>query len=52
MKPHKIISPKLTVADATDQARKVALTDKKGSGGLIALDAKGNFRFAFNTEGM
>ena len=52
MKPHKIMPPKLTIADATDQARKVALTNKKGSGSLIALDANGNFHFAWNTEGM
>ena len=52
MNPFKIIFSILTVADAINQARKAALTDKKGSGGLIALDANGNFRFAFNTEGM
>jgi L-asparaginase / beta-aspartyl-peptidase len=43
---------KLPLSDAVDQTIKEALDDKHGDGGLIALDAKGNFRFGFNTEGM
>ncbi|MBV5267057.1 MAG: isoaspartyl peptidase/L-asparaginase, partial [Burkholderiaceae bacterium] len=35
-----------------DQTIQTELTLKKGRGGLIALDAKGNIKFGFNTEGM
>jgi beta-aspartyl-peptidase (threonine type) len=43
---------KLPLAEAVDQTIKEQLIDKHGDGGLIALDAKGNFKFGFNTEGM
>jgi beta-aspartyl-peptidase (threonine type) len=43
---------KLPLAEAIDQTIKEQLIDKHGDGGLIALDAKGNFKFGFNTEGM
>jgi beta-aspartyl-peptidase (threonine type) len=43
---------KLPLADATEQTIKTALDAKQGQGGLIALDAKGNIKFGFNTEGM
>jgi beta-aspartyl-peptidase (threonine type) len=43
---------KLTVGEAVDQTLKSALDDKHGDGGVIALDAKGNFKFGFNTAGM
>ncbi len=43
---------KLSVSDAVDQTIQTELTDKNGRGGLIALDAKGNIKFGFNTEGM
>ena len=43
---------KASVSDAVDQTIQTELTDKKGRGGLIALDAKGNIKFGFNTEGM
>jgi beta-aspartyl-peptidase (threonine type) len=43
---------KLPLSDAVDQTIREALVDRHGDGGLIALDAKGNFRFGFNTEGM
>jgi len=43
---------KLSVSEAVDQTIKSALDDKHGRGGVIALDAKGNFKFGFNTEGM
>lgn len=43
---------KLPVGEAVEQALKSALDDKHGDGGVIALDAKGNFKFAFNTGGM
>ena len=42
----------LSVSDAVDQTIQTELTDKNGRGGLIALDAKGNIKFGFNTEGM
>jgi beta-aspartyl-peptidase (threonine type) len=43
---------KLPLGDAVEQTGKAALDDKHGDGGIIALDAKGNFKFWFNTEGM
>jgi L-asparaginase / beta-aspartyl-peptidase len=43
---------KLSVSEAVDQTIKSALDEKQGRGGVIALDAKGNFKFGFNTEGM
>ena len=43
---------KLPVSDAVDQTLKSALDDKHGDGGVIALDAQGNFKFGFNTAGM
>lgn len=43
---------KLPLAAAVDQTLKAALDDKRGEGGVIALDAQGNIRFGFNTEGM
>jgi len=42
----------LSVSEAVDQTIKSALDAKDGRGGVIALDAKGNFKFGFNTEGM
>lgn len=43
---------KLSLSDAVDQSIKSALDEKRGEGGVIALDAKGNIKFGFNTEGM
>jgi beta-aspartyl-peptidase (threonine type) len=43
---------KLPLSEAVDQTIKGALDDKHGDGGLIALDAKGNVKFGFNTSGM
>jgi beta-aspartyl-peptidase (threonine type) len=43
---------KLSLAEAVDQTIQAALENKKGRGGVIALDAKGNIKFGFNTEGM
>jgi beta-aspartyl-peptidase (threonine type) len=43
---------KLPLSDAVEQTAKAALDDKHGDGGLIALDAGGNFIFWFNTSGM
>lgn len=43
---------KLPLSEAVKQTTKAALDDKHGDGGLIALDAKGNFKFWFNTSGM
>jgi beta-aspartyl-peptidase (threonine type) len=40
------------LSEAVDQTIQTQLTDKRGRGGLIALDAKGNIKFGFNTEGM
>ena len=42
----------LNLSDAVDQTILNALINKGGTGGLIALDAKGNVKFGFNTEGM
>jgi beta-aspartyl-peptidase (threonine type) len=43
---------KLPLAEAVEQTAKTALDEKHGNGGLIALDAQGNFKFWFNTAGM
>jgi beta-aspartyl-peptidase (threonine type) len=43
---------KTSVSEAVDQTIKSALDDKKGRGGVIALDKNGNVKFGFNTEGM
>ena len=43
---------KASLSDAVDQTIKTALDDKKGRGGVIALDKDGNIKFGFNTEGM
>jgi beta-aspartyl-peptidase (threonine type) len=42
----------LSVKDAADQVVMHTLKDVGGDGGVIALDAKGNFAMPFNTEGM
>jgi beta-aspartyl-peptidase (threonine type) len=43
---------RLPVADAVEQTIRTALDGKNGKGGVIALDARGNVKFGFNTEGM
>ncbi len=43
---------KLTLAEAVDNCISDALEKKQGDGGVIALDAQGNVKFGFNTEGM
>ncbi len=43
---------KLPLAQAVDQTIQAALDDKRGEGGVIALDRQGNIKFGFNTEGM
>lgn len=43
---------KLPLAEAVEQTIKSALDDRKGRGGVIAPDAKGEVKFGFNTEGM
>lgn len=43
---------KLSLRDAVNQTIDSALTQRGGSGGVIALDAAGNMELAFNTEGM
>jgi beta-aspartyl-peptidase (threonine type) len=43
---------KLGLADAVDATLREALEDKKGRGGVIAMDKDGNVRWGFNTEGM
>jgi beta-aspartyl-peptidase (threonine type) len=40
------------LSEAVAQAIDSALTQRGGSGGVIALDAAGNIQFGFNTEGM
>lgn len=40
------------LAAAVDDVIQTALTDKGGTGGVIGIDAKGNIKFGFNTEGM
>jgi L-asparaginase / beta-aspartyl-peptidase len=42
----------LPLSDAVDQVIDSALDQRDGQGGVIALDAKGNVKFGFNTEGM
>lgn len=42
----------MSVADAANEVVNGKLTAAKGTGGVIALDAKGNFAMPFNTEGM
>lgn len=43
---------KLDVALAVEQSIQDGLVKKQGDGGVIALDAQGNVKFGFNTEGM
>lgn len=43
---------RVNVGQAVDDTIKSALDDKKGRGGVIALDKDGNVKFGFNTEGM
>ncbi|MGZ5818749.1 MAG: isoaspartyl peptidase/L-asparaginase family protein [Burkholderiaceae bacterium] len=42
----------LSLSDAVDQVIDTALDRRGGEGGVIALDAKGNVKFGFNTDGM
>lgn len=42
----------LSLSDAVDQAIVSGLDQRGGQGGVIALDARGNVKFGFNTEGM
>ncbi|HJW96518.1 MAG TPA: isoaspartyl peptidase/L-asparaginase [Thermoanaerobaculia bacterium] len=42
----------LSVADAASEVVMHKLVEVKGEGGVIALDAKGNFAMPFNSEGM
>ena len=42
----------LPLSDAVDQVIDSALDQRGGQGGVIALDASGNVKFGFNTEGM
>ena len=42
----------MSVADAANEVVMHKLVDAKGEGGVIALDAKGNFATPFNSEGM
>jgi L-asparaginase / beta-aspartyl-peptidase len=42
----------MTVQQAADEVVHRKLAPAKGEGGVIALDAKGNFAMPFNTEGM
>ena len=43
---------KLTLSDAVDQTIRDALDECGGQGGVIAVDASGNVKIGFNTEGM
>lgn len=43
---------KSTMSDAVDQTIRSALEERGGQGGVIAVDASGEVKFAFNTEGM
>ena len=43
---------KLPLGDAINATLKEALEDRKGRGGVIAIDRDANVRYAFNTEGM
>jgi beta-aspartyl-peptidase (threonine type) len=42
----------MSVADAANEVIHKKLEPVKGEGGVIALDAKGNFAMSFNSEGM
>ncbi len=42
----------LSLKEACDQVVMKKLVEMKGEGGLIALDAAGNYEFSFNSEGM
>lgn len=42
----------LSLVQATDAAVREKLDATQGRGGVIALDRRGHYRFAFNTEGM
>ncbi len=42
----------MSVSDAANEVVMHKLADVKGEGGVIALDAKGNFAMPFNSEGM
>lgn len=42
----------LNLSEAVDQTLQQSVDDKRGEGGLIALDAKGNIKFGMNTDGM
>jgi beta-aspartyl-peptidase (threonine type) len=42
----------LPLSDAVNQVIDTALNQRGGQGGVIALDANGNVKFGFNTEGM
>jgi len=42
----------MSVADAANEVVMHKLVEVKGEGGVIALDAKGNFAMPFNSEGM
>ncbi len=43
---------KVPLAQAVEQTLHSALDERQGEGGVIALTANGDFRLAFNTEGM
>ena len=43
---------KLSLKDATERAIHTKLTELGGTGGLIAIDSKGNIALPFNTPGM
>jgi len=42
----------LSLRDAAEAAVRTKLTERGGTGGLIAIDKDGNFAMPFNTEGM
>jgi beta-aspartyl-peptidase (threonine type) len=42
----------MTVAEAANEVINKKLSREKGEGGVIVLDAKGNFAMTFNSEGM
>ena len=42
----------ISLSDAVDQTVRSALEESGGQGGVIAVDAGGNVKFGFNTEGM
>ena len=43
---------RLAMSEAVDQTIRSALDERGGQGGLIAVDASGEVKFGFNTEGM